>query len=397
MRSFSQETLEGRNQLYSAEVERLGTTYGFDFTAVGLAALPGAPLKWIYSQGSTSNRFRRIMLAPGHGIGGIVLKAGKPMLFTDIDTEMDPREYSSYPIVFAEDLRSFCALPLCKGDRTVGVLLMAFRTAEESHSTAYRAAVRELEGCFCDLRITAQDFMDFEEVSKSTDAPLGADRPVGMTNSSISLTIAAQESERARISREIHDGISQELAIAAMKARLALARSTDPEQKAELTEACSGIDLAIDRLHDLSVELRPSTLDHFGLLPALRSLAMSFEKAYGARIEFGGDAVIPRFSPAMETQVYRICQEAMLNASKYADADTMEVTLTASDGWILAVVQDHGTGFNTDAPVIRGSGCGLHGMRERAELINAELTIESGPQGTRVALTAPMGAVQEGE
>ena len=64
---------------------------------MGITAFPGAPLTWLYSAGETSNRHRRISLAPGHGIGGIVLKTGKPMLFTDIDSEMDPREYSSYP------------------------------------------------------------------------------------------------------------------------------------------------------------------------------------------------------------------------------------------------------------------------------------------------------------
>lgn len=100
--------------------------FRFDFVSMGITAFPGAPLTWLYSAGETSNRHRRISLAPGHGIGGIVLKTGKPMLFTDIDSEMDPREYSSYPIVFAEDLRSFCALPLKRTDHVVAVLAMRF-------------------------------------------------------------------------------------------------------------------------------------------------------------------------------------------------------------------------------------------------------------------------------
>ena len=71
--------------------------YGFDFVSIGLTAFIGAPLKWIYSAGATGERHRRIVLAPGHGIGGITIKAGKPMMFTNIDEEIDPREYSSYP------------------------------------------------------------------------------------------------------------------------------------------------------------------------------------------------------------------------------------------------------------------------------------------------------------
>ena len=110
--NFSDYVLAGKDETYAEAVAALRTRHGFDFVALGLTAFIGAPLKWVYSAGATGERYRRIVLAPGHGIGGIVIKAGKPMMFIDIDEEIDPREYSSYPIVFAEDLRSFCALPL---------------------------------------------------------------------------------------------------------------------------------------------------------------------------------------------------------------------------------------------------------------------------------------------
>lgn len=115
--NFDSGTLSGKNEYYRANVDELKEHYGFDFVSLGLAAFLGAPLKWLYSAGDTSNRHRRIVLAPGHGVGGIVLKTGKPMVFSDIDRELDPREYSSYPIVFAEDLHSLCALPVSKKNR----------------------------------------------------------------------------------------------------------------------------------------------------------------------------------------------------------------------------------------------------------------------------------------
>lgn len=103
--NFTESELAGERGEYDEAVHRIKVKYGFDFVSMGLTAFVGAPLKWIYSAGATGERYRRIVLAPGHGIGGIVIKSGKPMMFVDIDEQIDPREYSSYPIVF----RSFAA------------------------------------------------------------------------------------------------------------------------------------------------------------------------------------------------------------------------------------------------------------------------------------------------
>src|SRR5699024_2434488 len=99
---------------------------------------------------------------PGHGIGGIAVKSGKPMMFSNIDEEIDPREYSSYPIVFAEDLHGFCALPLTRGKRVVAVLLVAFRTVSEAHEGAYRCLIEHLGGRLLDMDVVSSDFMNFE-------------------------------------------------------------------------------------------------------------------------------------------------------------------------------------------------------------------------------------------
>ena len=139
--NFSERELAGACEKYARAVNDIKDRYGFDFVSIGLTAFIGAPLKWIYSAGATGERHRRIVLAPGHGIGGITIKAGKPMMFTNIDEEIDPREYSSYPIVFAEDLHSFCALPLTRDGRVVAVLLCAFRTVSDRHEAAYRQVI----------------------------------------------------------------------------------------------------------------------------------------------------------------------------------------------------------------------------------------------------------------
>ncbi|WP_270299026.1 histidine kinase [Eggerthella sinensis] len=207
--NFSEQDLAGERAEYAQAVDDLKERHGFDFVSIGLTAFIGAPLKWIYSAGATGERHRRIVLSPGHGIGGITIKAGKPMMFTNIDEEIDPREYSSYPIVFAEDLHSFCALPLTREGRVVAVLLCAFRTVSDRHEAVYRQAIEDLHGELCDLTVVSDDFMNFESIAAEKRAD-SQTNPI-FVRSELSRVIAAQEDERKRISRELHDGIAQEL------------------------------------------------------------------------------------------------------------------------------------------------------------------------------------------
>ncbi|MEG0303523.1 GAF domain-containing sensor histidine kinase [Gordonibacter sp.] len=386
--NFSDEVLAGDSADYARTVEELKASYGFDFVAIGLTAFLGAPLKWIYSAGATDERHHRIVLAPGHGIGGIVIKAGKPMMFVDIDEEIDPQEYSSYPIVFAEDLHSFCALPLTKTGRVVGALLCAYRSVDARNQQVYRQVISDLQGRLGDLGVVDDDFMDFDRIAveqrnESRDSPF-------LVHSEVSCVIAAQEEERKRISRELHDGIAQELLAVSFLMKRLESHVGDDEGRQLLGETFANLDRILDELHNLSVELRPSALDHLGLIPALRSQASLLEKAYGTEVVFEGGLSCRRFDQALETQAYRICQEAILNACKYADTDQVHVRLEDTDGWLHVSVVDHGGGFDTEHPVIKGTGCGLSGMQERAKLIGATLRIESGAGGTEVVLVAPM-------
>lgn len=392
--NFSEEVLGGGDAVYAETVKHLKQQLNFDFVAIGLTAFIGAPLRWIYSAGATDERHHRIVLAPGHGIGGITIKAGKPMMFTDIDAEIDPREYSSYPIVFAEDLHSFCALPLLKGGRVVGVLLCAFRSVSDAHRPCYEALIARLKGKLCDLDVVSDDFMDFERIAEQRRMEEEDDSL--LIHSEVSRVIAAQEAERKRISRELHDGIAQELLGISFLLNRLEPFVLDEEAKPLFAETGATVDRILDEIHNLSVELRPSALDHLGFLPALRSQATVFEKTYGAETVFSGSLSNKRFDPALETQAYRICQEAMLNACKYSGADRVFVSVEDADNWLHVVVVDHGCGFNLEHPDVKGSGCGLSGMRERARLIGAALTMESDVGGTTVTLVAPMKIAEGG-
>lgn len=391
--NFPEDVLEGNSLLYQSKVEQLHDHYGFDFVAIGLTAFVGAPLRWIYSAGATGERYRRIVLAPGHGIGGIVIKAGKPMVFTDIDKDIDPREYSSYPIVFAEDLRSFCALPLCKNEKVVGALLCAFRSVDTHHTESYKDLINDIAGSLSDLKVITEGFLNFEDITRATDETIPD--PL-FYSSDLSRVITAQENERKRISRELHDGIIQELlSVSFLLKRIDPFTSDASEAHMLLGEAHNNIDRILDELHNISVELRPSALDHLGFLPALRSQALVFERAYGAEIIFEGTLSRKRFNPALETQIYRICQEAILNACKYSNTEKIVIEFEDSDDWLHVVINDYGQGFNVEKPDIKGSGCGLVGMYERAHLIGATLEVHSDDKGTKITLVAPMGPTEK--
>ncbi len=385
--NFSEAVLRGGDAGYQAEADRIAKAYGFDFVGIGLSPFVGAPMKWVYFSGATSQRVTRILLSPGHGIGGIVLKSGQPMMLTDIDKDLGQNEYSSYPIVFAEDLRSFCALPLKQGSNTVGVLILAHRTSGREHAHAYLRCANDLQGKFLDAEVLEQSLVEFAKPKADGREDSGF---VPLRQTELSKVVLAQEDERKRLSRELHDGMAQDLLTVTLLLHMAQERIDDADANDFIEQALSRIESLQTDIHNLSTELRPSTLDNFGLIPALKSQAAVLEKTYGASIVFTGQQSIDRFDPAVETQVYRICQEAILNSCKYSKADRVEVSFAASVGWLNVSISDEGIGFNTEAPVVQGSGCGLSGMRERARLIGADLQISSSNRGSTISLVAPM-------
>lgn len=387
---FEDDTLDGRCARYQKALDDVRTRFGFDFAALGLAARPGAPLRWVYASGAHGTRYRRIVLAPGHGIGGIVLKTARAMIVRDVDADIDPREYSTYPIVFAEDIHSFCALPVMHCGVVAGALLLAYRTplgTDGSDSTAFARALSWLQGSFCEFSLIDDDFMNIS----SESAPHGAlarNESTGM--SALARALDAQEEERRRLSRELHDTLAQELLVISLSLARIENSSSDPVTLETLAQMRTALNTVITQVRNLAVELRPAALDHFGLLAALRSRAQVYRASYGTDISFVGTLGDERVDRALETQIYRICSEALLNACKYSGSDKVTVHLDRDAGTLYASVVDTGTGFDVKHPAVRGTGCGLGGMRERASLIGGTLVIDSSSYGTTVALTVPL-------
>lgn len=369
---------------YAQAVEYLRDEYGFEFAAIGVAPEFGEALQWKYAAGNTGERFRRIALTPGRGIGGIVLKTGRAMLLTDIDNQLDPRDFSSYPIVFAEDLRSFCALPLSDGIHVVGALLCGFRSVDPAFNASFDRLFADTVDGFCGFIVPQGDTLKFDDLSGAN-----AHGQADIQDGELAVN-RVQEEERRRLARELHDGLAQELFSVSMIINNISAIHED-EETTELTNLANAqIKRVLDEIHNLSVELRPLSLDDLGLQAAIRSQSALYQKTFGVDIDVDDNTDSMRFEPYFETHAYRIAQEAILNACKYSGTDSISVSVDAIEGNLVVSVRDYGCGFDTLHPTVQGTGMGLGGMRERARIIGGTLQVDSDANGTCVTLRAPL-------
>lgn len=201
--------------------------------------------------------------------------------------------------------------------------------------------------------------------------------------------IEAQENERRRISRELHDSVAQELMSAVVDLRVLKYMTEDDQLLKKVKQTEASMTRLLDDIRNLSVELRPPALDDLGLEAAFRSHIKRLEQSYGLLVQFTSDISQKRYRSEIETVIYRVGQEALLNALKYAQVDNVEVTLTDSGELLQLIVEDRGVGFNPAADPL-GTGMGLYGMQERAELAGGSFSLQSREGlGTRVLLSIP--------
>lgn len=211
----------------------------------------------------------------------------------------------------------------------------------------------------------------------------------------LSRIIAAQEEERKRVARELHDETSQALTSLMVGLRNVEEAQTPQEARQRLAELRALTAQTLRSVHDLALELRPSVLDDLGLVAALRRYVQDYASRFHLNVDFqavGLDS--ERLPPAVETALYRIVQEALTNVAKYAHAHQVSVLLERRGDQIIAIVEDDGCGFDAEALLRSGareSKLGLYGMSERATLVGGTLTVESQPgYGTTVHVRVPL-------
>jgi signal transduction histidine kinase len=265
-------------------------------------------------------------------------------------------------------VRSALYVPLITRGRAIGVLVAHDKAGPNPAFTDD------------DLRL-AESLADRAAVAVELSERVGRD--------ALGRVVSAQEMERKRLARELHDETGQALTSILLGLKpLEKSATTDEERAA----AAAVRELVVTTLQDvrrLAVELRPSALDDFGLGTAVGRLAETFRESSGLRVDLEAHLRDDRLPAEVETTLYRIVQEALANIVKHASADHVSIVLTQSERAVSAVVEDDGRGFDPNGT--GGDVLGLVGMRERVALVGGRLRIESADgSGTTIAAEVPV-------
>jgi signal transduction histidine kinase len=258
-------------------------------------------------------------------------------------------------------------VPLVVRERTIGVLVAHDKTAADPRFTS------------SDLRIAEQFALR---------ASIAVDLSQRVARDALRRVVAGQELERRRLARELHDETGQALTSILLGLRAVDEAGLDERARGAVADLRELVVATLQDVRRLAVQLRPKALDDFGLAAALERLAQTLSETSSLHIDLEAQLGAERLPSEVETTLYRIVQEALTNIVKHAQATRVSILLMRRDGAATAVIEDDGRGFDLAST---SETFGLEGMRERAELHDGRLTIESAPgSGTTLVVEVPL-------
>jgi signal transduction histidine kinase len=238
-----------------------------------------------------------------------------------------------------------------------------------------------------DQRFSSADLRLAEQFGVRAASAVDISRRVA--RDALSRVVAGQELERRRLARELHDETGQALTSILLGLRAVDEAASSPGTKKAVSDLRELVVATLQDVRRLAVQLRPTALDDFGLVAALERLVQTFAEMTGIDVQLEAQLGAERLPPEVETTLYRLGQEALTNVVKHAEARHVSILLARREGKAVAVIEDDGRGFDPNAA--DGDGVGLLGMRERVELHDGRLTVESGPQaGTTLRIEIPL-------
>jgi PAS domain S-box-containing protein len=279
-----------------------------------------------------------------------------------------------------DDVKIFACAPLKVKDRVVGVLTIASRKMQQIS----QQELQLLASIGNQLGIIVENAQLYRECRLNEDSKTELLRRI----------IMAQEDERHRVARELHDVTSQTLATLAvgLEGLANAAHSTESERAVRLEKMRVLLADTSKEIHRLIYDLRPSQLDDLGLSVALRSCAHNSLDQAGVEVHMEVAGQERRLAPELEIALFRIAQEAIANISRHAQAESVYINLEFREDSVAIQLEDDGIGFDFSQGFggRSGGGVGLLGMKERAELIGGRLTIDTSlNSGTRIAVEIP--------
>ncbi len=239
----------------------------------------------------------------------------------------------------------------------------------------------------------------FKAVERAVDrsARRQAEQALGQRNQELAKLSArlleVQEEERKRLSQDLHDALGQILAVSHIALDMAREAENILIAKPHLSRLKTLLDMADEQVHQLSFALRPPLLDDLGLAPVLQKLVEQASAHSSISLTLRTQGLHHRLSPEVETALYRVCQEALANIFRHAQACSATITLWEAEEKVHLSIEDDGQGFRVAEALSaqrKKGGLGLTGMRERVHLVGGTLTIFSSPgQGTRIEVSLP--------
>jgi signal transduction histidine kinase len=323
-----------------------------------------------------------------------------------------PRDFSLYAVGILLVAGAFAWGAARSITRPVGVLTAA----------AERIAAERLDGAIPELgedeigrlgrslehmRVSLRDLLDYKARYSAELEARVADRTQDLARANeqlrereearaslLRMVITAQEDERKRIARELHDDTSQNLAVLVMGLESAIQalRANGPPPRLEEVKALAVH--ALEEVHRLIYDLRPSVLDDLGLFSAIRWYAERQLGSRGLAVRCEVSEPEPRLPPAWDIALFRMCQEAMNNVVRHAEAESVLVQVNVEGGVLRIDIEDDGKGFDPGAaPAGDRAHWGLLGIQERAQILGGSARIDSAPgAGTRVEIKVPLPA-----
>jgi len=333
---------------------------------------------------------RRIHPLPTRtGLHGFLLREGKTVRIDDLAT--DPRCIgfpAHHPV-----MHSFIGTSIRYRDQTLGELFLTDKRDGGSFSVQDEEIIEALAAQAAVAYYNARLLAAERDAADRAEMLLQLQKSQHGREEMLRRLLWAQEEERARIARELHDGLGQVLASLALGTRgLADQAHGALSERLEACEALS--ERALVEARSLVSQLRPMELDELGLFPALERLCEETQRVHGVHVHLYGSGLDERFGREVETAAYRIVQEAVSNTLKHARASSLTIFVTDADKRLKIIIMDDGVGFEAATVTgrgLRGEQMGLLSMQERSESVGGKLTVESQVRrGTVVTLEVPV-------
>ncbi len=306
------------------------------------------------------------------------VRAARERVVEDVDRLAEPSEVVR--ILRPAGLRSYVRLPMAFEGRVIGALSLGSDRTGRFDAEQLDVARQVVD----QLAIAIRHALSFGQVLSGRQRMRTLSRQL----------LRAQEEERCRIARELHDEIGQSLTAIRINLQRAMMGSDPGSTSSYLRESDGLIDRVLQQVRHISLDLRPSMLDELGLVASMRSHLDRTARLAGFVGRFAADPPEIHLPAEIEIECFRIAQEALTNVVRHAQARQVEVSLSRHVGRLDLVVHDDGTGFDVAAArqhAAHGGSLGLLGMQERAALLGGRITIEAKPGlGTRVHLRVPL-------